>query len=148
MGSTVAQSLMLNEQNTNVPHVGNQVPAVANDSEESIPSLAPQLKAVGGMTLFGCALLIAFKIVTLDANHLLKEPTIDLTICGIIAVIGLAISWVNLGASHQLRSPKALTAAEVDSALAAAMAVVSTPNADQRSKHSSPASQQQLQRVG
>jgi len=57
----------------------------------------PTLIAMGGLALFACALVVAFRIITMDAARQLQQPAIDFAVCGAIAFLGLSISWVHLG---------------------------------------------------
>jgi len=59
--------------------------------------LTPRLMALSGLALFGWALVVAFRVINLDAAHRLKEPAIDFAICGGLGFLGLSISWIHLG---------------------------------------------------
>lgn len=82
---------------------GYEIPAEAFSSRAAhrlplaLRGLAPTLIAMGGLALFACALVVAFRIITLDATRQLQQPAIDFAICGAIAFLGLSISWVQLG---------------------------------------------------
>ena len=59
--------------------------------------LTPRLMAISGLTLFGWALVVAFRVINLDAHHQLQQPAVDFAICGGLGLLGLSISWVHLG---------------------------------------------------
>lgn len=95
MASSCAPRLSFQESEPNNearPALSSATPAL-----HGIRVFAPKLVALGGLALFGAALVIAFRIITLDAAHQLSQPAIDFAICGAIAFLGLTISWVQLG---------------------------------------------------
>lgn len=59
--------------------------------------LTPRLMALSGLALFGWALVVAFRVISMDAAHRLKQPAIDFAICGGLGLLGLSISWIHLG---------------------------------------------------
>lgn len=59
--------------------------------------LTPRLMAISGLTLFGWALVLAFRVINLDAHHQLQQPAVDFAICGGLGLLGLSISWIHLG---------------------------------------------------
>jgi hypothetical protein len=96
MGSSLVQNLAFDEPNGYEPSPETFSPAPSR-VEQVLDALAPRLIAMGGLALFGCALVVAFRIIALDAAHELRQPAIDFAICGAIAFLGLSISWVHLG---------------------------------------------------
>ena len=96
MGSSLVQNLAFDEPNGYDPSPQTFAPA-SSRVEQALDALAPRLIAMGGLALFGCALVVAFRIIALDAAHELRQPAIDFAICGAIAFLGLSISWVHLG---------------------------------------------------
>jgi hypothetical protein len=86
----------------------------------TLHDLTPKLIALAGLALFGCALVVAFRVVALDAARQLQEPGVDIAICGAVALLGLAISWIHLGDSAKQTAQAAAKEAEaVGSALIA-----------------------------
>jgi hypothetical protein len=65
--------------------------------DQLLPALGPKMMAMGGLALFAFALVVAFRIIALDAVRQLQQPAIDFAICGAVAFLGLSISWVHLG---------------------------------------------------
>ncbi|HEV2116390.1 MAG TPA: hypothetical protein VGR48_10220 [Terriglobales bacterium] len=96
MGSSFVQNLAFDEPNGYELSHETFAPAPGR-VEQALDALGPSLIAMGGLALFGCALVVAFRIIALDAAHELRQPSIDFAICGAIALLGLTISWVHLG---------------------------------------------------
>jgi hypothetical protein len=59
--------------------------------------LTPRLMALSGLALFGWAIVLAFRVINMDASHQLQQPAVDFAICGGLGLLGLSISWVHLG---------------------------------------------------
>ena len=57
--------------------------------------------AATGLVLFGCALLAAFRVMVLNADHQLQHPGIDFAICSMAATLGLGVTRIFAGASAQ-----------------------------------------------
>lgn len=57
-------------------------------------AVAPKLIGLGGLLLFGCALLAAFRVMLLNARHELQQPGIDFAICTMAATAGLSITRI------------------------------------------------------
>lgn len=72
-------------------------PRAAHRLHSALREFTPTLIAMAGLALFACALVVAFRVITLDATRQLQQPAIDFAICGAIAFLGLSISWVHLG---------------------------------------------------
>jgi hypothetical protein len=68
----------------------------------------PRVRAMSGIALFGWALVLAFRVISLDAAHQLQQPALDFAICGGLGLLGLSISWIHFGE----RRPKAEPAEE------------------------------------
>lgn len=96
MASSAAHNLTFDETNGHA-FSSESSQAAASRFQHKLRDYAPMLIAMGGLALFASALVVAFRIVTLDASHQLKQPAIDFAICGAIAFLGLSISWVQLG---------------------------------------------------
>ena len=64
--------------------------------------LPSKLIVLLGLALFGCAMMVAFRVVALDAAQQLRQPAIDFALCGALGFLGLSISWVHLeiGRAH------------------------------------------------
>ncbi len=58
---------------------------------------APKLIGLGGLVLFGCALLAAFRVMVLNAHHALQQPGVDFAICSMTATAGLSITRIYRG---------------------------------------------------
>lgn len=72
-------------------------PRAALRLQPALRGFTPTLIAMGGLALFACALVVAFRVITLDATRQLQQPALDFAICGAIAFLGLSISWFHLG---------------------------------------------------
>lgn len=59
--------------------------------------LTPRLMALSGLALFGWSLIVAFRVINLDAARQLQQPALDFAICGGLGLLGLSISWIHLG---------------------------------------------------
>src|SRR6185437_12357966 len=96
MASSVAHNLTFDETSGRElsPESSQEI---ASQVKHVLRDFRPTLIAMGGLALFACALVVAFRIITLDATRQLQQPAIDFAICGAIAFLGLSISWVHLG---------------------------------------------------
>jgi hypothetical protein len=97
MGSSLVQNPLFDEpQGYEFPGDGFS-PRADYRLHSALRGFTPTLIALGGLALFAGALVVAFRIITLDATRQLQQPAIDFAICGAIAFLGLSISWVHLG---------------------------------------------------
>lgn len=55
--------------------------------------------AATGLVLFGCALLAAFRVMVLNADHQLQHPGIDFAICSMAATLALGVTRIFAGAT-------------------------------------------------
>lgn len=97
MGSSFAHNLAFDDANGYEFSGEAFAPAAPSRVDQLLQGLGPKMMAMGGLALFATALIVAFRIITLDAVHQLQEPAIDFAICGAVAFLGLSISWVHLG---------------------------------------------------
>jgi hypothetical protein len=97
MSSSAATSLIFHEPETIACHSARADAARRSANCITLTDFTPKLIAAAGLLLFACALVVAFRIIALDASHQLQQPGIDFAICGAIALLGLSISWVHLG---------------------------------------------------
>jgi|GEM_PF-5562922 hypothetical protein len=96
MASSVAHNLTFDETSGRElsPESSQEI---ASRVKHVMRDFRPTLIAMGGLALFACALVVAFRIITMDAARQLQQPAIDFAVCGAIAFLGLSISWVHLG---------------------------------------------------
>jgi hypothetical protein len=97
MGSTFANNLAFDDANPYEFPVQEVNPTTPTPVDQLLQALGPKMIAMGGLALFAFALVVAFRIIALDAVRQLQEPAIDFAICGAVAFLGLSISWVHLG---------------------------------------------------
>ena len=101
MGSSFAHNLAFDEANGYDFSVEAFSPTAPSRIDQLLQALGPKMMAMGGLALFAFALVVAFRIIALDAVHQLEQPAIDFAICGAVAFLGLSISWVHLGDHSQ-----------------------------------------------
>lgn len=97
MGSSFANNLAFDDANAYEFSPQAFAPTTSRRMDQLLQALGPKMMAMGGLALFAFALLVAFRIIALDAVRQLQEPAIDFAICGAVAFLGLSISWVHLG---------------------------------------------------
>ncbi len=97
MGSSFANNLTFDDANGYEFSAEAFAPATVTPVDQLLQALGPKMMAMGGLALFAFALVVAFRIIALDAVRQLQEPAIDFAICGAVAFLGLSISWVHLG---------------------------------------------------
>jgi hypothetical protein len=97
MGSSFANNLAFDDANGYEFSAETFAPAPPSRVDQLLQALGPKMMAMGGLALFAFALVVAFRIIALDAVRQLQEPAIDFAICGAVAFLGLSISWVHLG---------------------------------------------------
>lgn len=97
MGSSFANNLAFDDASGYEFSAEAFAPATASRVDQLLQALGPKMMAMGGLALFAFALVVAFRIIALDAVRQLQEPAIDFAICGAVAFLGLSISWVHLG---------------------------------------------------
>jgi hypothetical protein len=97
MGSSFANNLVFDDANAYEFSAQALAPSTPNRVDQLLPALGPKMMVLGGLALFAFALVVAFRIIALDAVRQLQEPAIDFAICGAVALLGLSISWVHLG---------------------------------------------------
>ncbi|HKU21503.1 MAG TPA: hypothetical protein VJQ50_10855 [Terriglobales bacterium] len=97
MGSSFAPNPLFDEPQGYEISLEAFSPRAAHRPHPGLRDFTPTLIAMGGLALFACALVVAFRIITLDASRQLQQPAIDFAVCGAIAFLGLSISWVHLG---------------------------------------------------
>jgi hypothetical protein len=97
MGSSFANNLAFDDANAHEFSARALTPATSSRVDQLLQALGPKMIAMGGLALFAFALVVAFRIIALDAVRQLQEPAIDFAICGAVAFLGLSISWVHLG---------------------------------------------------
>ncbi|HKC71857.1 MAG TPA: hypothetical protein VKB60_09550 [Terriglobales bacterium] len=97
MGSSFANNLAFDDPNSYEFSAETFAPATPSRVDQLLQALGPKMMAMGGLALFAFALVVAFRIIALDAVRQLQEPAIDFAICGAVAFLGLSISWVHLG---------------------------------------------------
>ena len=95
--ASVAPTVAVDQRATTQPSIHEWDAASIDGTDERVTSLTSTLFALSGFALFACALVVAFRVIVMDANHQLQQPGIDFAICGAIGFLGLAISWVHLG---------------------------------------------------
>jgi hypothetical protein len=101
MGSCFANDLVFDDANAYEFSAQALTPTTSNRVDQLLQALGPKMMAMGGLALFAFALVVAFRIIALDAVRQLQEPAIDFAICGAVAFLGLSISWVHLGDRRQ-----------------------------------------------
>jgi hypothetical protein len=109
MGSTFANNLAFDDADGYEFSAEAFTPATSSLVDQLLPALAPKMMAMGGLALFAFALVVAFRIIALDAVRQLQEPAIDFAICGAVAFLGLSISWVHLGDRPLAEAPDMVT---------------------------------------
>ncbi|HET7748635.1 MAG TPA: hypothetical protein VFK81_04595 [Terriglobales bacterium] len=97
MGSSFANNLAFDNADAYEFSAQAFAPAASSRVDQLLETLGPKMMAMGGLALFAFALIVAFRIIALDAVRQLQEPAIDFAICGAVAFLGLSISWVHLG---------------------------------------------------
>jgi hypothetical protein len=97
MGSSFANNLAFDDANAYEFSARALTPATSSRVDQLLQVLGPRMIAMGGLALFAFALVVAFRIIALDAVRQLQEPAVDFAICGAVAFLGLSISWVHLG---------------------------------------------------
>ena len=97
MGSSFANNLAFDDANGYEFSAEAFAPTTGSRIDQLLQALGPKMMAMGGLALFAFALVVAFRIIALDAVRQLQEPAIDFAICGAVAFLGLSISWVHLG---------------------------------------------------
>ncbi|HKW24168.1 MAG TPA: hypothetical protein VJN48_00210 [Terriglobales bacterium] len=97
MGSTFANNLAFDDASAYEFSAQALTPTTSSRVDQLLQALGPKMMAMGGLALFAFALVVAFRIIALDAVRQLQEPAIDFAICGAVAFLGLSISWVHLG---------------------------------------------------
>lgn len=97
MSSSFARNLAFDEDTGYEFSAEVYSPSAPNRIDLLLQALGPKMMAMGGLALFAFALVVAFRIIALDAAHQLEQPAIDFAICGAVAFLGLSISWVHLG---------------------------------------------------
>ena len=71
MGSTFVQNLAFDE--LSAYEISTETFSPAGPIEDALLAFAPKLIALGGLALFGSALVVAFRIIALDAVHQLRQ---------------------------------------------------------------------------
>ncbi len=97
MGSSFANNLAFDDANAYEFSAEVFAPTASGRMDQLLQALGPKMMAMGGLALFAFALVVAFRIIALDAVRQLQEPATDFAICGAVAFLGLSISWVHLG---------------------------------------------------
>src|SRR5690349_14107411 len=108
MGSSFANNLAFDDANGYEFSGETFAPATPSRVDQLLQALGPKMMAMGGLALFAFALVVAFRIIALDAVRQLQEPAIDFAICGAVAFLGLSISWVHLGDCAQAEAEDAV----------------------------------------